>query len=375
MSAPNKIRLIVLCGGRSSEHEVSVLSARSMLDAVDQDKYELSVVGISRSGQWFSTRDPLTLLANDSIDSALNSNITPVMMKRDQASNGLCLTAVEGVDASVSVNGIDVVFPLLHGPYGEDGTVQGLLEMADVAYVGSGVLGSALGMDKEFAKKLFSAAGLKQLDYKTIQRSHWQIDPGSVLEELEQAISYPAFVKPANAGSSVGVSKVRDRNTLAPALDLAAEFDTKMIVEEDAGDCHEVECAVLGNEQARASVVGEILAGNEFYDYADKYVNGASQVVIPAPISASAGETVREQALMAFAAVGAAGLARVDFFVRRHSDEVFINEINTMPGFTPISMYPKLWAASGLPYAHLIDELVQLALSRHADRSSIRLTL
>jgi len=377
MNLPDKPRLVVLCGGRSSEHEVSVLSARSMLAAIDQSRYALTVVGITRSGRWLSCSDPQALLAADSIDDAPNSAIVPVTMDRDASSNQLSLLTVGKAprEAGIVGDGIDVVFPLLHGPYGEDGTVQGLLEMADVAYVGSGVLGSALGMDKEFAKKLFSVAGLQQLAYTTIRRYDWEADPQSVLDRLQQSNPWPVFVKPANAGSSVGVSKVRSRAELAAALDLAAQFDTKMIVEEDAGDCHEVECAVLGNDKPRASVVGEILAGNEFYDYADKYVNGASEVVIPAPISTQAAETVREQALVAFAAVEAAGLARVDFFVRRQTDEVFINEINTMPGFTPISMYPKLWQASGLDYAALIDELVQLALERHAVRRSIRLTL
>jgi len=377
MNLPDKPRLVVLCGGRSSEHEVSVLSARSMLAAIDQSRYALTVVGITRSGRWLSCSDPQALLAADSIDDAPNSDIVPVTIDRDASSNQLSLISVGDAprEAGIVGDGIDVVFPLLHGPYGEDGTVQGLLEMADVAYVGSGVLGSALGMDKEYAKKLFTVAGLQQLGYTTIRRHDWEADRQSILDRLQQSNPWPVFVKPANAGSSVGVSKVRSGVELAAALDLAAQFDTKMIVEEDAGDCHEVECAVLGNEKPRASVVGEILAGNEFYDYADKYVNGASQVVIPAPISSQAAETVREQALVAFAAVEAAGLARVDFFVRRRTDEVFINEINTMPGFTPISMYPKLWQASGLDYAPLIDELVQLALDRHAVRRRICLTL
>ncbi len=363
-----KINLLVLCGGQSSEHEVSVVSARSMLEAIDRDKYNVTVVGISRDGHWLSGPDPARVLASDQVHSSASGDLVPVSMR--QAS----LVSARSTGADSETTRIDVVFPLLHGPLGEDGTVQGLLELASVAYVGSGVLGSAMGMDKDIAKRMFTVAGLAQLPYRVIQRQQWRGRRESVQQDLMSALTFPMFVKPANAGSSIGVSKVRDPSGIGEALDLAAQYDSKLVVEQDAGDCHEVECAVIGNDDLRASVVGEIIPASEFYDYADKYINGATDVRIPAPIPDAVAAQVRDQALAAFRAVEAAGLARVDFFVRRDSHEVFINEINTMPGFTPISMYPKLWQASGLSYPQLIDELVQLALQRRADRDDIRLT-
>ena len=367
----DKIRLAVLCGGRSSEHEVSVMSARSMIAAIDQERYELSVIGISREGQWYSGADHEALLAHDRIESASASDLVPVSMRQSS------LVAADAGPAGVSfgTREFDVVFPLLHGPYGEDGTVQGLLELADVAYVGSGVLGSATAMDKDIANRLFLAAGLRKLPYRCLRRHEWQSDRSACMERLCRDLAFPMFVKPANAGSSVGVSKVKDRAQLESALDAAAQFDTKLIIEQDAGDCYEVECGVLGAESARASVVGEIIPANEFYDYADKYIDGATDFRIPAALPEAVADEVRSQALAAFYAVEAFGLARVDFFVEREGHGIYINEINTMPGFTPISMYPKLWAATGLSYSALIDELVSLALARHAERRELKLTI
>lgn len=362
-----KTNLLVLCGGQSSEHEVSVLSARSMLEYIDPDRYAVTVVGIGRDGRWVSSHDRQMLLAADSIDVDSAKGAVPVSLQ------DASLVPINADQRATTA--IDVVFPLLHGPCGEDGTVQGLLELANVAYVGSGVLGSAMGMDKDIAKRLFKAAGLSQLAWQVESRRRWEAQPQAVITGLVEKLRWPMFVKPANAGSSVGVSKVHTEQELSIALKHAAQFDSKMVIEEDAGDCHEVECAVLGNDQPRASVVGEIIPGNEFYDYADKYVNGVSEDRIPAQISDLAASQVRKQAIVAFQTIQAAGLARVDFFVHKQSEAVYINEINTMPGFTPISMYPKLWAASGLSYADLIDELIVLALDRHRDRQRIKLTV
>jgi len=263
---------------------------------------------------------------------------------------------------------IDVIFPVLHGPYGEDGTVQGMLEMANLPYVGSGVLASACGMDKEVAKRLFAGVGLPQADYMLLQRGAWRRNSDGCLDGVEAAFSYPVFVKPANMGSSVGISKARTRRQLAEALDLAAQFDRKLLVEAAVPHARELELSVLGNDQPIASVPGEIVPGNEFYDYSAKYIDDNSQLLIPAPLDAATVERLQDYAVRAFLALDCAGLARVDFLMDGESGEVFLNEINTMPGFTRISMYPKLWEASGIGYPELVDRLVQLALERYADR-------
>jgi len=364
-----KIKLGILFGGRSCEHEVSVTSARSMLAAVNKDKYDVTMIGIDKQGQWLLAEDARPILEAGVVES---NTLTPVLLNYPGSSQ---LLSQDPSSTENIAQDLDVVFPLLHGPYGEDGTMQGLLELAGVAYVGSGVVGSAVGMDKEMMKRAFRAEGLQQTKHITVRRQRWQSDSHAVIEEIVSNFEFPLFVKPANMGSSVGVSKAHDEFELITGINTAAEYDYKIIVEASLENCHEVECAVLGNENPQASVVGEILPGNQFYDYQTKYIDDKTDLIIPAKISKQASERVREMALEAFRAVEAMGLARVDSFVRRGNGDVFVNEINTMPGFTPISMYPKLWEASGISYTELIDRLIELALERQKDRQNTRSAL
>ena len=351
-----KVRVGVLFGGRSAEHEVSVTSARSVLEAIDRDKYEVTMIGIDRSGAWLVAGDATRLLAAGRVE---GDDLVPVRL------DGGELVLRDGGSAQ----SVDVLFPILHGPHGEDGTVQGLMELADVAYVGAGVLGSAVGMDKDMTKRVFRAEGLPQVDYASVLRRRWRAEPEMVRHEMERDIGYPMFIKPANMGSSVGITKAHDGDEFVTGMDAAARYDRKLVIEANAANCREVEVAVLGNDEPEVSVVGEIVPGNEFYDYNAKYLDDNSDLIIPARIREATAATVRDMGRRAFLAVEASGLSRVDFFVSDDDEErVYINEINTMPGFTPISMYPKLWAASGVSYAELIDRLIQLALERHRDR-------
>jgi D-alanine-D-alanine ligase len=356
-----KLRIGVVFGGRSGEHEVSVASARAVLAAIDRSQYDVVPIAIARSGQWLPGVEPLALSApgDATTDLSAGSDGTPAV--------GIAaLPATAGGD-SPSLD-VDVIFPVLHGTYGEDGALQGLLEMAGLAYVGCGVLGSALGMDKDKAKMLFQAAGLPVVPWIALARHTIETAPAEAIAAVEERFAYPVFVKPANLGSSVGVSKARDRDGLRAALAKAARYDRRVIVE-CAIDCRELECAVLGNDDPQASVVGEIVPSNEFYDYRAKYLDGQSRIIIPAPIEPEMSERVRTLAVAAFRALDLSGLARVDFFLDRSNGVVWLNEVNTMPGFTEISMYPKLWEASGLPFPALIDRLIALALERHADRA------
>lgn len=355
----DKIRVGVLFGGRSAEHEVSVTSARSVLESIDREKYEVTMIGIDRDGRWLAAGDATALLAAGRVG---GEGLKPVAL--DYPGGDLVMQ-----NGTAGTQALDVIFPILHGPYGEDGTVQGLMELAGVAYVGSGVLGSAVGMDKDMMKRVFQAEGFDQVEYAPVLRSRWRAEPEAVRRELEERLGYPMFVKPANLGSSVGISRARDAAELTAGMDEAARYDRKLVVEAEAADCREVEVSVLGNEEPQVSVTGEIVPGNEFYDYRAKYLDDNSELIIPARIGPGTQERVRDLGRRAFLAVEAAGLARVDFFVGRGEEErVYVNEINTMPGFTPISMYPKLWEASGVSYAELIDRLIQLALERHRDR-------
>lgn len=358
-----KLRVGVLCGGRSAEHEVSVISARSMLEAIDADKYELVMIGISKEGRWLSAADTQQLLASSQVH---EDGLTPVVLDY-LGTRTLVAQQGDGQDQA-----LDVIFPLLHGPYGEDGTVQGLMELANIAYVGAGVVGSAVGMDKEMMKRAFKAEGLPQVDHQVVRRSRWEKDRAGVRAAIEAALAYPVFVKPVNLGSSVGVSKAGDGAELAQAIDEAAQYDYKVVVEAEASGCREVEVAILGNESPEASIAGEIVPGNEFYDYNAKYIDDNSDLIIPARIAPATQEAVRTLGIRAFQAVEAAGLARVDFFVRESDEAIFVNEINTMPGFTPISMYPKLWEASGVSYGALIDRLIQLGIERYADKQKTK---
>jgi D-alanine-D-alanine ligase len=387
--SPNKLRIGILFGGRSGEHEVSLLSAASILKAIDQTKYEVIPIGITKQGQWLTSSSAQHLLTGD-------TKPAPAV-KKSVSSKSIALKAsadlVQGSTALAQQNGslaqsLDVIFPVLHGTFGEDGTIQGLFELADIAYVGSGVLGSATGMDKTVMKQLFAAAGLPQTPHVNLLRSEWKSDAKRCIKRIEKKLTYPVFVKPANLGSSVGISKVHDRSELAPAMDLSASFDRKLIIEQGVGGPgvkpRELEVAVLGNDSPEASVVGEIVPGAEFYDYNAKYHSDASVPIIPAKLSKSESNQIREMAIAAFRACDCAGLARVDFLMEpavktkkgreAKPARIYLNEINTMPGFTSISMFPKLWEASGLPYQQLIDRLISLAAERHQEKQQTTFT-
>lgn len=361
-----RIRVGVLFGGRSCEHEVSLQSAKAVLGAIDRDKYETVPIGVTKGGQWVAMQDP-ALVAEKAV---LPGNGVEVSMLPDPSRKGLLplTTGHESTPAETAqASQLDVVFPLIHGPLGEDGTVQGLFDLAGIPYVGSGVLGSAVGMDKATTKALLEHQGLPVASYRVVLRGRWQSEPEVVIKQCEEKFPYPWFVKPANMGSSVGVCKVHNRAEAPAALDVAARYDRKLLVESAVEDAREIEVSVLGNDKPIASVPGEIAPSNEFYDYDAKYLDNASRLIIPAELPTDVTEKIRHYALEAFRTLDCAGLARVDFLVRRSDDAIFVNELNTLPGFTPISMYPKLWEASGIPYRELIDRLIQLALERHQD--------
>jgi D-alanine-D-alanine ligase len=388
-----KLRVGVLFGGRSGEHEVSLLSAASVVDAIDKDKYEVVPIGITKEGRWLTAGDAEALLHGGTPDEskhlrAGDPETTPgaAVLARGEAvvvppepvrRGASSLTPFQGDAATLrrasdrAIN-VDVIFPVLHGTFGEDGTIQGLLELADIPYVGAGVLGSAAGMDKDVMKALFRSAGLPIVKHVTIVRGEWDADHKKTENRVDRQLKYPVFVKPANLGSSVGISKARSRKELGPAIYEAAKFDRKIVIEQGVGGAknkaREIECSVLGNDRPQASVPGEIVPVKEFYDYSAKYLDEGSELIIPAKLTKSEVKKVQELAVRAFQAVDCAGLARVDFLMEPKTRKLFVNEINTMPGFTAISMYPKLWGASGLSYADLIDRLIQLGIERHADK-------
>lgn len=357
----SKIRVGVIFGGRSGEHEVSVQSARSIVQSLDPEKYEVVPIGIDKSGKWHIGSSAKRMIASSEV-SFLTDSAHPTGYLGDMS-----VTEETAVVPSSVVQEVDVFIPALHGSYGEDGTVQGMMEMLDVPYVGAGVLASAVGMDKTFMKRLFAAAGLPQVNYTFFTRKEFRLTPDEVMTQIEESLGYPCFVKPANLGSSVGISKAKDRPGLEQAIHEALRFDRKVIVEEGL-NVREVEVAVLGNEQPKASVAGEVVPSNEFYDYRAKYVDGDSALIIPAPLTDEAMEDIRRLAVAAYQAIDCTGLARVDFFVEKETEKILVNEINTMPGFTQFSMYPKLWEATGLSYAHLIDTLIELAMQNHQEK-------
>jgi D-alanine-D-alanine ligase len=391
-----KVRVGILFGGRSGEHEVSLLSAASVLQAIDKDKFEVVPIGITKDGRWLTANDAENLLQGKLVLEARHlragdPEITQpaAVLARGESvvvppepvhrQSGLVPFQTEAAltrRASDRAINVDVIFPVLHGTFGEDGTIQGLLELADIAYVGAGVLGSAAGMDKDIMKSLFTAAGLPIVKHVTVLRSAWENEPKKVQKFVESMLKYPVFVKPANLGSSVGISKAHNRKELGPALEEAARFDRKIVIEQGVGGkknkAREIECSVLGNDEPAASIPGEIVPVKEFYDYNAKYLDEGSELIIPAKLTKAETKKVQELAVAAFKAVDCSGLARVDFLMEPGSGnktrKIYVNEINTMPGFTAISMYPKLWAASGLDYAELIDRLIQLGLERHADK-------
>jgi D-alanine-D-alanine ligase len=371
-----KLRVGILFGGRSGEHEVSLLSAASILNAIDRKKFDVVPIGITKEGRWLASADAQNLLQGNHVAEprqlrAGDPQATPGAKLLHEGMPTL-LAPMPGPQGPAG-KAIDVVFPVLHGTFGEDGTIQGLFELAGIAYVGSGVLGSAAGMDKDAMKRLFSQAGLPIVKHVTLLRSEWEASQRKAIAQIEAALSYPLFIKPANLGSSVGISKAHDRKELLPALDLAAKYDRKLIVEQGVGGkkskARELEVAVLGNDNPQASVVGEIIPGKEFYDYEAKYLSEGSVPVIPAKLKRAESKQIREMAIAAFRACDLAGLARVDFLMEPDGKRrIYLNEVNTLPGFTQISMYPKLWEATGLGYRDLITRLIALALERQSEK-------
>jgi D-alanine-D-alanine ligase len=358
-----KVRVGIVFGGRSGEHEVSLMSAQGVMNAIDKSKYEVVPIGITKDGRWLASGDPMRALA-----SGENAASHHAALLAEPSQRGLMrLEEQEQNLTAVGVSQLDIVFPILHGPYGEDGTVQGLLELAGIPYVGAGVMASAVGMDKAVFKDVVRAHGLPVAPYLVIKRKAFEQHPDPIIAQIEADVGYDCFVKPANLGSSVGITKAHNRAELSAALAEAARYDRKLIVEV-AVDAREIEVSVLGNDEPIASVPGEIVPCNEFYDYAAKYIDGDSELLIPAPIPPETAEAIRRMAVQAYLAIDCAGMARADFLLDRLTGEVYLNEVNTLPGFTPISMYPKLWEATGISYPELIDRLIQLALERHADK-------
>ena len=380
----------MLYGGRSSEHEVSLASAAAVFANLDKKKYEPIPLRIEKDGRWvLADKAPSASSAADVIEQMSTIRVrggrevmlparpgagTDTLWLLDRRDARTRETHGEDVEPTTTLTGLglDVIFPVLHGPLGEDGTIQGLLELANVAYVGCGVLASAVGMDKAVMKVLFKHHGLRVSDWLVVTRTELAADRDAVQARIEAALTYPVFVKPANMGSSVGISKVHDASELFAALDLAAAYDRKIVVEAAVADAREIECAVLGNESPAASVPGEVVPANEFYDYDAKYINAGSKTVIPAKLSDKVAAEIRKQAIAAFQAIDGAGMARVDFLVSRASNKIFVNEVNTIPGFTTISMYAQMWGASGVEYSDLVDRLITLAVERHKQKQELR---
>jgi D-alanine-D-alanine ligase len=379
-----RLRVGVLYGGRSGEHEVSLASAAAVFGNLDRTRYEPVPIRIDKDGRWgIAERPPLTTSAGEVIEQARLEAGRPTRAGREvhlvaHPSDATILSidrtqdSDEGGQAMVTSLNLDVIFPVLHGPYGEDGTIQGLLELANVPYVGAGVLASAVGMDKGMMKVVFAAHGLPVGAYTVVRKADWIAKRPSIIETIERELGYPVFVKPANLGSSVGISKAKERASLGEAMDLAASFDRRIIVEAAVPEAREIECAVLGNDEPTASVPGEIIPSREFYDYEAKYLDEGSKTVIPADLPPELAERVRQLSVEAFRAIDGAGMARVDFLLSRQDGALYVNEVNTIPGFTTISMYSKMWAASGVSYAELLDRLIALALDRHTAKQQLR---
>jgi D-alanine-D-alanine ligase len=374
-----KLRVGVIYGGRSGEHEVSLASAAAVFKNLDPERYDAVPILIAKDGRW--TLPPSAPKLEAAADAIAASKGAPVERGREAH-----LVAHPGGDALLTVDAtqphaalssvpLDVVFPILHGPYGEDGTVQGLLELANLPYVGAGVLASSVGMDKAAMKLVFAAKGLPICDYEVVLKRDWQRDPQTVLTTIVNRLGFPLFVKPANLGSSVGISKAKHAAELRTAMDLAAEFDRKIVVEAAVPKAREIECAVLGNDEPEASIPGEIISSREFYDYEAKYLDEGSRSVIPAPITPAQAEEVRARAIDAYKAIDCAGMARVDFLLAGDTGMLYVNEVNTIPGFTTISMYGKMWEASGVSYPQLLDRLIALAIERHAEKQGLRTSM
>jgi D-alanine-D-alanine ligase len=380
-----RLRVGVLYGGRSGEHEVSLASAASVFANLDRARYEPVPIRIEKDGRWaLADKPPTMMVAGDVIEQARVEAARPVregrevhLVARPSEETILSIDRSRSNDqdlpaAVITGLKLDVIFPMLHGPYGEDGTIQGLLELANIPYVGAGVLASAVGMDKAVMKVLFAARGLPVCPYQVVLRHDWGAHGSKIAADLEKALGYPMFVKPANLGSSVGISKAKDASGLRTAIALAGSFDRKIVVEAAVPNAREIECAVLGNDTPEASVPGEIIPSREFYDYEAKYLDAGSKTVIPADLPKKVAEKVRQLAIEAFKAIDGAGMSRVDFLLSRKNSTLYVNEVNTIPGFTTISMFAKLWAASGVDYPALLDRLLGLAVERHAEKQQLR---
>ncbi|NLK00188.1 MAG: D-alanine--D-alanine ligase [Clostridia bacterium] len=360
----SRLKVGVLFGGCSGEHEVSIMSAASVYKNLDPQRYDPMAIGISKKGHWFLIKDPRRVFDGGAIDADENIPVTLLGQPVEKP-----FVSLEGIPQDQP----DVIFPVLHGPYGEDGTIQGLLDLAGIPYVGAGVLASSVGMDKEMMKKVFRQAGLPVVNDVTVMRYSVENDIGAVIDNIVNGIGYPCFVKPANLGSSVGISKAENSKELKKALLEASMFDSKLVVEEGV-DAREIECSVLGNNFPKASLPGEIIPSADFYDYNAKYISGDSRLIIPASLTEGQRKEIQDLAIKVFKAIDCSGLGRVDFFILKDSGEIYVNEINTMPGFTKISMYPKLWEETGLPYGELLTKLVELAFERNADRKRNRIS-
>ncbi len=365
MSSTKRLRVGVLFGGRSGEHEVSLASAASVIRALDPEKYEAVPIGISKEGRWLVGRSAQQLLAD-----VLKSGDRVVLPSDPTAATLVPLVPVAGRPSIM----VDVIFPVLHGTFGEDGTVQGLMELAGLPYVGAGVLASAVGMDKDVQKRLFEQAGLPIVPFMTVRRSEWEQKRALIVEAIKKKFRFPFFVKPATLGSSVGMTRVKAASEIFGAMDLAAEFALKIVIERGIAG-REIEVAVLGNDELRASIPGEIVPHREYYDYTAKYLEGGTDLLIPAPLTKKQAKTFQEYAVRAFRAIDGCGMARCDFFLEHRSGKIFVNELNTIPGFTSISMYPKLWEASALPYTKLIDRLIELAVEMHQEKSRTKYSI
>jgi D-alanine-D-alanine ligase len=356
---PEKLKVAVLFGGQSGEHEVSLMSCTSVVKNMDRDKYDIYFIGITKTGKWFLFEGDVEDIQNGKWE----ARSKPIVFPGDPSFKGFFL-----VDNPSKVYRVDVVFPIMHGPHAEDGTIQGLLELANIPYVGCDVVASSVAMDKAMAKAVFDSFGLPQGKYLVVLRQEFEQRPQHIIDAIESHLGYPCFVKPSNMGSSVGITKAHDRQELIEGLKEAGRHDRKLVVEAFI-NCREIECAVLGNNDPQASVLGEIIPCNEFYDYNAKYFDdGKSRLIIPADLPEEKAQEIRQLAIKAYKALDCSGMARVDFFVEKDTLEVFINEVNTIPGFTRISMYPKLWEATGVPYSRLIDRLIELALDRFREK-------
>ncbi len=362
MPKNKKITVGVIFGGKSGEHEVSIASAMSIIKNINKQKYTILPIGIQKNGNWTNGNTAYKLVPENL------KKLLPSAEKNPQKKSHLSLSLQK---LYLHPDTVDIAFPVLHGTYGEDGTIQGMLELANIPYVGSGVLGSALGMDKAVQKELYKLHGLKQANYFYFFKKNWKSGKKQILRLIEKKFKYPVFVKPANLGSSVGISKAKNRQGLIDAINCAGQYDNKILIEEGLRDIREIECAVLGNDKPKASVCGEVVPSNEFYDYSAKYIDNASKIYIPAKLDKLIQKKIQSMAIRAFTILNLSGMARVDFFLSK-KNVIYVNEVNTIPGFTSISMYPKLWEASGLSYANLIDTLISLAMEKHKEKNRLK---